>query len=434
MPGRQQFLPRMHRRKWKGNQETVSIGKPQTIVALGMTVIAWFGMARALESLSAVPPKSLCEQQLCFLTPHGKVEYEKKYDCKFKDCHLANGEDIFRWAIGKKETGSTYGYDTPDENPCNASNQYCAATTGNPASAGNDKFYAASYRTHQITMPLLLDWLNAGGKTKFQPPSECIQKWFLDDKVIMESLKEAKKRLEWGKSLVSGRKVPAATVDKDGKITYPAVPADLKTKAVELKILIAGNATSEAEWKEMWERMAAWERLRQIIEAKWKETGGDKLKAWGVNEQGKIIYANGLKTSPGAEYLSLLTRLGMSNNGFKITGIKPYITSKRWNEAAVAFGTYAVFAGAPPNLYTRLMAFFANTDCHIQAVKQMFQLPKHGYDGKQANPNDALTEEWVKKAAGAWNGSGAGGDYAKEAFEYYKDFYSKHFGKTEVCN
>lgn len=124
----------------------------------------------------------------------------------------------------------------------------------------------------------------------------------------------------------------------------------------------------------------------------------------------------------------------MKNNGDFYLGIKSYITTTQWNEAAVAFGTYAMFSGAPPNLYTRLMAFFANTDCHIDAVKQMFQLPKHGYDGKQANPDDALTEKWVKKAAGAWNGSGAGGDYAKEAFEYYKDFYSKHFGKTEVCN
>jgi hypothetical protein len=157
------------------------------------------------------------------------------------------------------------------------------------------------------------------------------------------------------------------------------VPADLKTKAVELKILIAGNATSEAEWKEMWERMAAWERLRQIIEAKWKETGGDKLKAWGKIKIGKItkvIYANGLGVAPNPEYMSLLTRVGMKNNGNFYLGIKSYITTTQWDEAAVAFGTYAMFSGAPPNLYTRLMAFFANTDCHIQAVKQMFQLPK----------------------------------------------------------
>ncbi|MFZ5573638.1 MAG: hypothetical protein ACOY5S_00395 [Pseudomonadota bacterium] len=405
----------------------------KTFALIALAVIAWFGIAQALDGIGIIAPKSPCEKRLCFLTPHGKVEYEKEYDCKFKDCHLANGEDIFRWAIGKKETGSTYGYDEPDENPCNAGNQYCAANTGNPASAGRKKFYAASYGTHQITLPLLLDWLNPNGKTKFDPPPDCIQKWFLDDKVIMESLKDAKKRLEWGKNLVSGRKVPAATVDKDGKITYPAVHATIKAQAVALKILIEGNADSEAEWKEMWERMAVWERLRQIIEAKWEETGGDKDKAWGIDAKGKVVYTNGLGLIPSAEYTSLLTRLGMKNTGAFYRGIKPYITTRQWNEAAVAFGNYALFSGAPANLYTRLMAFFANTDCHIAAIKQMFRLPKHGYDAKYADPKDAKTEQWVKNAAGAWNGSGSKGDYAKAVFEHYETYYAKHYGKTEVC-
>lgn len=412
----------------------MSNGQRKTFAFIALAVIAWFGIAQALDGIGIVAAKSPCETRLCFLTPHGKVEYEKEYDCKFKDCHLANGEDIFRWAIGKKETGSTYGYDEPDENPCNAGNQYCAATTGNPASAGHKKFYAASYGTHQITLPLLLGWLNPNGKTKFDPPPDCIQKWFLDDKVIMESLKDAKKRLEWGKNLVSGRKVPAATVDKDGKITYPAVHATIKAQAVALKILIEGNADSEAEWKEMWERMAAWERLRQIIEAKWEETGGDKDKAWGLRaETDAPIFATGLGVAPPAEYLVLLTRLDLTNNGWKKTGIRPYITTRQWNEAAVAFGNYALFSGAPANLYTRLMAFFANTDCHIAAVKQMFQLARHGYDGKHADPRDAQTETWVKKAAGAWNGSGAKGGYARDVFAYYKIYYTKHYGKTEVC-
>lgn len=401
---------------------------------MGMVVVAWFGVARALESLSTTQPKSPCEKELCFLTPHGKVEYEKKYDCTFKDCHLANGEDIFRWAIGKKETGSIYGYDKPDENPCNASNHYCAAITGNPASAGRDKFYSASYGTHQITLSLLLGWLNSNGKTKFDPVPDCLQKWFLDDKEIMDSLKDADKRRSWAQNLVAGRKVPAATVDKDGKITYPAVPAAIKTRAVALKILIEGNADSEAEWKEMWERMAAWERLRQIIEAKWKETGGDKTKAWGEPMK---LGDKGLVNAPvTSEYRILLKRLGMTNTGSYKTGIKPYVTGLHgktpiWAEAANTFGNYALFAGAPANLYTRLMAFFANTDCHIKAVKQMFQLPKHGYDGKHADPKDAETERWVKKAAKAWNGSGG---YADLAWPIYKDYYAKHYGKTEVCN
>jgi hypothetical protein len=373
------------------------------------------------------------------LTPHGKVEYEKKYDCKFKECYPANGEDIFRWAIGKKETGSTYGYDKPDENPCNAGNQYCAATTGNPASAGRDKFYAASYGTHQITLSLLLGWLNPNGKTKFGPVPDCLQKWFLDDKVIMDSLKDADKRRSWAQNLVAGRKVPAATVDKDGKITYPAVPAAIKTQAVAIKILIEGNADSEAEWKEMWERMAAWERLRQIIEAKWKQMGGDKTKAWAELEKlGKPLAKGGKApgTADEKSYVALLVRLKMTNDGLFKRGIKPYVTGLHgktpiWAEAANTFGNYALFAGAPSNLYTRLMAFFANTDCHIKAVKQMFQLPKHGYDGKHADPKDAETERWVKKAAKAWNGSTG---YADLVWPIYKDYYAKHYGKTEVCN
>jgi hypothetical protein len=90
---------------------------------LGLCAAACVGLVFALDSPLTSDPKSLCEKEMCFLTADGKVKYEKEFNCKFKECHLANGEDIFRWAIGKKETGSAYGYDTPDENPCNASNQ-----------------------------------------------------------------------------------------------------------------------------------------------------------------------------------------------------------------------------------------------------------------------------------------------------------------------
>ncbi|MEO1766226.1 hypothetical protein [Thiobacter aerophilum] len=394
-----------------------------TFAFMVLAVTAWFGIAQALDAISSVAPKSPCEKEICFITPKGKVQYEKEFDCKFKDCHLANGEDIFRWAIGKKETGSSYGYDTPDENPCNAGNDYCAATTGNPASAGQKPFYAASYGTQQVTLGKLFEWINPNGATKFNPPPQCLKEWFLDDKALMGAMKDADKARAFGAGLVSGRKVPAATVNTDGTISYPAIPTDIKTKAVELKILKEDDAKSVAEWKEMWERMAAWERLRQIIEAKWKEMNGDKAMAW-----------KALSSSTNTEYLSLLDRVEMLNSSKYYRGIKPYIESKIWNEAAATFGNYALFAAAPPKLYTRLMAFFANTDCHIAAVKQIFELPKRGYDGKHADPEDAETEKWVKKAAGAWNGSGAAGDYAKEVFDLYKAYYAKHFGKTEVCN
>jgi hypothetical protein len=210
-----------------------------------------------------------------------------------------------------------------------------------------------------------------------------------------------------------------------------------KKKAVELKILIEDNKASEDEWQEMWERMAAWERMRQIIEAKWKETGGDKRKAWGKTDDGKtIINTSGLGVTPSKEYQELLKRLMMKNNGGYKTGIKPYVTGLHdktpiWAEAANTFGNYALFAGAPSNLYTRMMAFFADTDCHIQAVKQVFQLPKYGYDGKHADPKDAETEKWVKKAAKAWNGSSG---YADMVWPIYKSYYAKNYGKTEVCN
>ena len=399
--------------------------------------MVWFGTARGMESISVAPSKSHCEEKLCFLTPHGKIEYEKRYECKFKDCHMANGEDIFRWAIGKKETGgSPYHYDTPDENPCTKDNDYCTATTGSPASAGRERFYAASYGTHQVTLTMLFTWINPNGKTRFDPPPECLKASFLNDRGLMDAMKEAEKRRAFGYGLVSGRKAPAAKVDKDGKITYPAVPADITKKAEDLKILIVGNADSEAEWQEMWERMAAWEGMRQIIEAKWKEMGGDKVKAWGANAQGKVINATGFGVEPSSEYLSLLARLQMKNNGLKKIGIKPYVTGLHgktpiWAEAANTFGNYALFAGAPTSLYTRLMAFFANTDCHIAAIKQLFQLPKHGYDEEHADPKDAETEKWVKKAAKAWNGSSG---YAEMVWPIYKSYHTKHWGKTEVCN
>ena len=417
----------------------MSIGKTQKIVALGLAAIAWFGMARATAPLSAAPSKSHCEEQLCFLTPDGKLEHEKKYDCKFQDCHLANGEDIFRWAIGKKETGgSPYRYDTPDENPCTGDNDYCTATTGSPASAGRERFYAASYGTHQVTLTMLFAWLNPKGKTKFDVPPECLKASFLNDKELMNAMKEAEKRRAFGYGLVSARKVPAATVENDGKITYQAVPTDIIKKAINLKILIEGNADSETEWQEMWERMAAWERMRQIIEAKWKEMGGDKTQAWAeVERLGKPLQKGGKTsfTSGEESYLALLARLRMTNNGANKTGIKPYVTGLHgktpiWAEAANTFGNYALFAGAPSSLYTRLMAFFANTDCHIAAIKQLFELSKYGYAVEHANPKDVETEKWVKKAAKAWNGSSG---YADMVWPLYKTYYAKHWGKTEVC-
>lgn len=392
---------------------------------IGLLAVACFGgLAFGLDTLFTSDPKTPCERQLCFNNPTDKKKFEKEFDCKFKDCHLANGEDIFRWAIGKKETG-VYGYNAPDSNPCNAENYYCAATTGNPASAGRPTFYAASYGPQQITLSKLFEWLNPNGATKFKPPPQCLKDWFLDDKALMDAMKDAEKRRAFGHGLVSGRKVPAATVNKDGSITYPPIPKAIQDQADKLNI---GKGANAAEWKEMWERMAAWERLRQIIEAKWKETGGDKGKAWKSLSD---------KKTGDKEFKTLaVDKLKMTLDNAKYWGTQTYVIGLHgktpiWAEAANTFGNYALFAGAPPNLYTRLMAFFANKDCHIEAVKQMFELPKRGYDGKHADPKDVETEKWVKTAAKAWNGSGG---YADAVWPLYKDYYSKHYGKTEVCN
>lgn len=397
----------------------------------------------ALQKLLGPTTQEKCIAQICFINAQGRLEYETRNNCTFVgNCHLANGEDIFRWAIGKKETGS-YGYNAPDSNPCNKDNNYCAATTGNPASAGRTNFYAASYGPQQVTLPLLFSWLNPSGKTIFNPPPDCLKQGFLDDKALMDAMKDANKRRAFGQALVSGRKVPAATVNADGSITYPPIPKTIQDQADKLNI---GKGANAAEWKEMWERMSAWERLRQIIEAKWKEAGGDKEKAW--RELAPLAYApdkkNGERkpsTSDEQQYLALLKRLGMKNSGKYYVGIKPYVIAKIWQEAAVNFGNYALFAGAPPRLYTRLMAFFANKDCYIEAVKQMFELPKYGYDGKHADPKVAATEKWVKKAACAWNTGGAAltCSYVKDkkdepgAWTLYQQYYSKHYGKTEVC-
>ncbi|MES2408649.1 MAG: hypothetical protein V4528_15170 [Pseudomonadota bacterium] len=384
-----------------------------------------------LQKLLNPTTQEKCIARICFINAQKRLEYETRNNCTFVgNCHPANGADIFRWAIGKKETGNL-GYDAPDSNPCNKDNEYCAATTGNPASAGRKQFYSASYGPQQITLAKLFEWINPSGKTKFSPVPECLQKSFLDDKALIDAMKDANKRFLFGKGLVSGRKVPAVVVNADGSITYPPIPKAIRDQAEKLNI---GKGTNAAEWLEMWQRMAAWERLRQIIEAKWKETGGDKKKAWGV--YGKIGDNGLVNSSSDSEFVTLLKKLEMKKTGDNYIGIKPYVTGLHgttpiWAEAANTFGNYALFAGAPPNLYTRLMAFFANKDCHIAAVKQLFQLPKHGYDGKHADPKDAETEKWVKKAAKAWNGSPG---YADLVWPIYKSYYSKHYGKTEVCN
>lgn len=412
----------------------LSIGSKEWVVAETQSIPS---NSITLENLLNPTSQEKCIAQICFTNAQNRIEYGTRNNCTFAgNCHVANGEDIFRWAIGKKETG-IYGYSTPDSNPCNQGNNFCAATTGNPASAGRTQFYAASYGPQQVTLSLLFSWLNPKGKTRFNPPPDCLKQSFLDDQSMINALKKASQRRAFGQGLVSGRKVPAATVNEDGSITYPAIPKAIQDRADKLNI---GKGENAAEWLEMWQRMAVWERLRQIIEAKWRATGGVKNQAWNElsilsNTPDKINGERKPNTTSEKEYLTLLERLGMDNSGVPYKGIKPYVTGLHrktpiWAEAANTFGNYALFAGAPPNLYKQLMTFFASNDCYIEAVKQMFNLQAYGYDDNHADPNDSATERWVKSAAKAWNGSSGYADYV---WPLYKDYYNKYYGKTEVC-
>ncbi len=104
--------------------------------------------------------------------------------------------DLFRWAISEQEVG-IFGY-TPGTNPCDSSNAYCAAQTGNPATPMADPsggtaagcgsggtltqscLYAAStYGRTQISLGLLASFVdNPGSATlpsclkAFGPPAK----------------------------------------------------------------------------------------------------------------------------------------------------------------------------------------------------------------------------------------------------------------------
>jgi hypothetical protein len=400
------------------------------IILVGISFLVFATCDPSISSCASGTALPACTGGGCFPTAAAKHAYEVSHNCTFATgtCHLANGEDIFRWAIGKRESG-VFGYSTPDVNPCNAGNFYCAATTGNPASAGRTNFYAASYGPQQLTPQLLIQWLNPNGATLFNPPPDCLKHDFLDDAAMMDALRDANARRIFGEGVVRNRTVPAATVNGDGSITYPAVPASIRQTAINLKIIRIGDPASETEWEELWQRMATWERVRQVVTARWNVDS--KTNVW--------IY---LRTN--AEFITLANRLGMEMNNHKRTGLQTYVkglgeTTPIWGEAVAGFGSYALFSGSS-ELYARMMNFFASGNCYITAVKQMFKLTNYGYDGNHADPADSVTENWVKKAACAWNTGSPSltcsyvTEAGNNAWLNYKYYYNHYYGVTEVCN
>jgi hypothetical protein len=403
------------------------------IILVGISFLVFATCDPSISSCASGTALPACTGGGCFPTAAAKHAYEVSHNCTFATgtCHLANGEDIFRWAIGKRESG-VFGYSAPDVNHCDTGNKYCAAQTGNPASAGRPNYYAASYGTHHITTNLLIDWLNPNGSTLFHPPPDCLKHDFLDDPVMMVALQQAVARRNWGASLVNS--VPTAIMNPNDSFTIPAIPLDIRQQAINLGVIRLNDPASEVEFNEMWRRMTTWKLIKTTIINHWGSTHptpAARTAAWGA-------------LSVDDKFRKLVESISMRNDGHIYDGIKPYIISRQWPEAVIGFSNNALFAGAAA-LYTKMMSFFdkSNNDCHIAAVKQMFKLTSYGYDGNHDNPIDSFTESWVKKAACAWN-SGSPSltcPYATvdsngqtSVWTNYKYYYNHHYGVTEVCN
>lgn len=384
-------------------------------------------MVKAIFLLSAVTcagvvvavEKPLCDIEVCFATQEDKDNYAQTNNCRFPICHLATGADVFRWAIGKQEAGG-YGYTgNGDSNPCTAANNFCAAKTAAPSSAGDDRSRVASYGAHQITLLMLLDWMRPGGKARFESTPPCLEDKFLNTPEKKDAMKAALEQGKYIHSLVLDNKVPAATYNADGTITYPDVPADIQSELTK-----KGVDTSQNKWTEQWQRMSVWANTRKII-TETTVTEKTRSKAWSK-----------LKKGENKEYMAMLDRLKMTNNSNYYTGVGPYVTGKAWAEAAHGFANNVMLDNMSDSQASDMLSFFGDTNCYADTVDQMFDLKKAGHEEKKHDPTKAETVKWVARAASKWNTGGYGasdGHYAKEVLKNYKSLYKTHYGKTNVC-
>lgn len=416
----------------------------------------WWKWASVLLLSLALQPMPLGAIPICDVCVGGdspqevaqtQSAYEHEHHCTFnpQNCHPANATDIFRWAVSHAES-KQYGF-RPGHNPCSAKNRYCAAQTGNPAVAGESEYYAASYGRTQITLGKLLEWLVGD---KFQSLPACLQS-LVQDPIIRQALQKAKEHFKYVADLVRKRSVPAAQVawvKNEAHLQIPSFPAG------ELGAQYQENGITPA----LYQRMAVWERVRQMIEEAHIAPRKRGLSA----DQNVMRYLDPQYSyMPNQEFGILLRHLHMTFSPYPrsayYTGVNVYIYYGKqfpskirhdpyWNEAANDFGNVAIFS--VPTLYDTLMAFYGSDDCYREATNQMFQLEHYGYRTGLEDPRQAATETWVKKAALAWN-AGEGSlyrkkkkgkiprwpknDYAREVWGHYQRYYTQYYGKEPVC-
>ena len=358
----------------------------------------------------------------CASDRQSAINYEQATGCLFPGlareagCRAVKGLDLFRWAISKQETGGL-GF-SPGHNPCNAANKYCAAQTGNPASAGTPDYYAASYGRTQITLTLLVDWLVNG---RFKTVPSCLQD-IANSPAKLQALKDALVRQAFVRQILTygPHEIAPATVDAKGKIQYPTYDKVYQQHGID---------------EALFQRMSAWQAVRKMIEEAHKKypNQGDGQKILNVLNPEPIPHSHG-----NLKFGVLLEALGMTFDRENYTGINRYIRygvqfegalPPIWNEAINDFQSAAVLRDQA--LYNDLMYFYGSQNCYRQATNQMFELNRYGYNGKNVDPKQAYS--WVTQAAGRWNGSGAGSKYAENVYKNYQDYFKQYYGKSFVC-
>ncbi|MHB8248167.1 MAG: lysozyme inhibitor LprI family protein [Acidithiobacillus sp.] len=364
-------------------------------------------------------------------------------------CHKASPEDFFYWAITDAETGGFRQAKKPDygQNPCDAGNGYCGATSGNPASGQprpGQPFYVASYGPTQFTvekyMAALGRWTSHMADKKESCVPFCLRD-MLRDSAMKTRIADAKKRLKFMSTYVYQGCKKFTSCYRDYK-TPPEVDMN---KSISEGALKKNGFTDLTKTRELLTRSDKW---RWVV---WQIQDYNASKEL-MYKTGDKVYTKLFDPETGIASHIVENDLGMrvneynpphfshySVNQYLYYGIKHAVKGKDgkmiiggpvWVEARNHFASAAVFA--PDSDLERVsMQFFASADCFRYASMQEMNLAGHGYTGK--NGDDT---HWVFSAAKAWNGSGqAAIDYANTTVANYKKLRgSKELQERMVCD
>ncbi|MHB1532987.1 lysozyme inhibitor LprI family protein [Acidithiobacillus sp.] len=354
-------------------------------------------------------------------------------------CHKASPEDFFYWAITDAETGRFRQAKKLDygQNPCDASNGYCGATSGNPASGQprpGQPFYVASYGPTQWTIESYMAGLKRWGNWMQAGNEKCVPfclRDMLRDSTMKTRIEEAEKRKKYMTSYVYKGCKSTTSCYKDHK-TEPDRSMQRGISDADLK---SHGFTNIQESRDLLTKADKWRWVVWQIQTKNADTSS-KLR------EGRQVYNELFQPGKGVRRV-VENELGMrvneynpphysyySVNQYLYYGPKQRGGGQVWAEARNHFGSAAVFA-PDPQLERVSMQFFASDECIRFASLQKMNLAEHGYTGK--NPDDT---SWVYKAAYAWNGSGKNAEnYAKATEANYKKLrQQKALQDREVCD